>query len=275
MSLAISVLHGDFGRVALVEYDRSTVRHAQREAHLLMNLGGAAGTVSVGSRELSVDSASAVAVNPWREHGFRMAATGAKFRGVAVYFNPEWYQLGCESKELAFEFGRPSIRATKQISDNAHLLAAMLLNSPNRNALEASLFSLIQEVHEQSWRKVHGAQPLDRAMARFSDNRIRRSLSLLEANHSRRKGIDWLAPAVSLSRPQFFKLFKKQTGVSPNVYLNALRTERAIDRLVNSELPLREISRELGFSSQAGFTRFFASNVGVPPNAYRRAAHSV
>ena len=151
----------------------------------------------------------------------------------------------------------------------------MLLNDPQRSAFEDILFSLAQEAYEQSWRNVHGAQPLDRAMARFSDNRIRRSLSLLEENFGSGRGIDWLAPAVSLSRPQFFKLFKKQTGVSPNIYLNALRTERAIDRLVNTEVPLREISSDLGFSSQAGFTRFFTSNVGISPNAYRRAAHSV
>ncbi|MDE0111658.1 MAG: AraC family transcriptional regulator [Albidovulum sp.] len=275
MSTANSVVHGGFGRVALIELDRSTVRHAQKEAHLLVHLGGAGGTVSVGTRELSVDSTAAVAVNPWKEHGFRLEANGQKFRGVAIYFDKEWYQLRSESKDLAFEFGRPAIRATKQISDATHLIAEMLLNGLKKSGFESGLFSLVQEVYQQSWRNVHGAQPLDRALARFNDNRIRQSVTLLEDNFCSCRGIDWLAGAVRLSRPQFFKLFKKQTGVSPNVYLNALRTERAIDRLVNTEAPLREISSDLGFSSQAGFSRFFASIVGVSPNAYRRAAYTI
>ena len=32
---------------------------------------------------------------------------------------------------------------------------------------------------------------------------------------------------------------------------------------------------DLGFASQASFTRFFTSNVGIPPTDYRRVAHFV
>ncbi len=274
MSQAISVLHGDFGRIALVELDRPTVMHAQKEAHLMVHIGGAGGTAALVSREIPVDAATAVAVNPWQEHGFRIEPPGGNFRGIAVYFSSEWFLLGREPRELAFEFGRPSIRATRQIADGARQVATALLQGETGSAVEDILFALIRDAYEQSWQKVRGARLADRAMAKYNDNRIRRSVSLMEENLGGGRGIDWIASEMSLSRTWFFKLFKRQTGVSPNMYFNALRVERAIDRLVNTDIPLGEISNDLGFSAQTGFTRFFTSNVGVSPSAYRRVAYS-
>ena len=75
-----------------------------------------------------------------------------------------------------------------------------------------------------------------------------------------------------LSRPHFYKLFRIQTGVTPNLYLNTLLMEKALDCVVTSESPMADIASELGFSCQSVFTRFFAGNVGMAPTEYRRAA---
>ena len=48
--------------------------------------------------------------------------------------------------------------------------------------------------------------------------------------------------------------------------------ERALNSLVATEAPIADIGFDLGFSSQSGFTRFFAANVGMAPTDYRRAA---
>lgn len=78
-----------------------------------------------------------------------------------------------------------------------------------------------------------------------------------------------------LSRPHFYKLFRTQTGLTPNLFLNTILMERALDRLVRSEAPVAEIGFNLGFSSQSGFTKFFSANVGMAPTDYRRAAHVI
>ena len=64
--------------------------------------------------------------------------------------------------------------------------------------------------------------------------------------------MDELAREVGLSRPHFFKLFKMQMGITPNLYLNTLRAEHAIEdlmttvkvdhryRTLNWALPLRQ-----------------------------------
>ena len=59
--------------------------------------------------------------------------------------------------------------------------------------------------------------------------------------------------------------------MTPNLYLNTLIMEQALEALVASEAPIADIGFDLGFSSQSGFTRFFAANVGMAPTDYRRA----
>ena len=85
--------------------------------------------------------------------------------------------------------------------------------------------------------------------------------------------LDNVAREVGLSRPHFYKLFRVQIGLTPNLYLNALRMERAIDMLATSKEAVANIGFDLGFSSQASFSRFFISNGVVPPSAYRRSVH--
>ena len=84
--------------------------------------------------------------------------------------------------------------------------------------------------------------------------------------------IDTIARDAGLSRPHFYKLFRQHVGLTPNIYLNTLRMEAAIDRLTGTADPVTAIGLDLGFASQASFTRFFTTNVGVPPSDYRRAA---
>ena len=109
--------------------------------------------------------------------------------------------------------------------------------------------------------------------SRFSDYRVRRSLQLMQENFTDTMEMEYLAREVGLSRPHFFKLFKKQMGVTPNLYLNTLRSEKAIEYLMTTQKTVSDIGFDLGFSSQASFTRFFASNVGIPPSDYRRVAN--
>ncbi len=69
--------------------------------------------------------------------------------------------------------------------------------------------------------------------------------------------LEQIARESGLSRPHFFKLFKRQMGIIPNLYLNTLRMECAIERLTSTGETVTEIGDHLGFSSQASFTRFF------------------
>ena len=105
-----------------------------------------------------------------------------------------------------------------------------------------------------------------------TDFRVRKALKLISQALGGEIELDAIARQSGLSRPHFYKLFRAQTGVTPNLYVNTLLMEKALDTLVTTESPIADIGLDLGFSSQSGFTHFFAANVGMAPTDYRRAA---
>ncbi len=65
--------------------------------------------------------------------------------------------------------------------------------------------------------------------------------------------------------------FRKETGVTPIVYLNRCRVNQAKALLVSSRQSLAEVARAVGVSDRKYFERVFQREVGVSPSAYREA----
>ena len=104
---------------------------------------------------------------------------------------------------------------------------------------------------------------------------MRKSLRLLDDCLAQGIELDNVARDAGLSRPHFFKLFRENIGITPALYANTMRVERALDRLTSSQASVTDIGFELGFSSQSHFTHFFAANVGIAPTLYRTIARVV
>ena len=146
----------------------------------------------------------------------------------------------------------------------------MVCGAPSLGCLDGELRQLIDSCYEESWRIVE-LMP-ERRCAEVTDFRVRKCIKLMSDSPCAEIELDDIARESGLSRPHFYRLFRSQTGVTPNLYLNTLLMERALDALVATESPIADIGFDLGFSSQSGFTRFFAGNVGMAPTDYRRAA---
>lgn len=272
MSEALAVLHGDFGRAALYNIDRQMVTHAHREGHLIFYLSGAYGDLRVGDGRVLIDESAGVAISPWEPHDFGLAGVGACLN-LVLYIKPMWFLEASRSAEFALSFGAPRIERTRAVELAVTRLTGLLLEAESPSLFDGYLFELASLCYEQSWRGADDRGAALVARGRFSDYRVRRSLRLMQEKFTEDMEMDWLAKEAGLSRPHFFKLFRKQMGITPNIYLNTLRTEQAISDLMHSVKSVTEISFDLGFSSQASFTRFFTSNVGIPPSDYRRVAH--
>lgn len=81
--------------------------------------------------------------------------------------------------------------------------------------------------------------------------------------------LETMASQAGLSRPQFVRRFRKQTGASPARYVIGARTERARLLLRESEMSLSEIADALGYSDVYYFCRQFQSETGCPPGRFR------
>ena len=64
--------------------------------------------------------------------------------------------------------------------------------------------------------------------------------------------------------------FKKYTGTTIVAYINNLRLTYACNLLKNTTFPLWKISNDVGFQSQAHFTRLFKEKYGITPLQYRK-----
>ena len=80
------------------------------------------------------------------------------------------------------------------------------------------------------------------------------------------------AEVIGLSSKYFSRYFKQHANMSFNEYVYRTRISRAMDMLNNTNLSIKEICYETGFSSSAHFTKTFVKYVGITPTAYRNKA---
>jgi AraC-like DNA-binding protein/ligand-binding sensor protein len=78
-----------------------------------------------------------------------------------------------------------------------------------------------------------------------------------------------VARSVNESRFYFCKQFKKATGLSFTDYVSRVRTERAVNLLINPKLRVSEAAFESGFQSVTHFNRVFKRILGRTPTGYR------
>ncbi|MFD0914861.1 helix-turn-helix domain-containing protein [Pseudahrensia aquimaris] len=270
MSGAISVHHGAFGRAALYNLNKPIITHAHREAHLIFWLDGGEGQITLGDKSHRIDRNSAVAVSPWEPHSFEIDDPEKPLTTLTLYIKPMWFLENNRSAEPTLAFGRPLIDVTSPVATWVARLTSLLMEPEGSEMFDGFLFETTRQCFEQSWGTGNRQNRMSRFNERFLDYRVRRSIALMQENYCEAMEIDWVAKESGLSRPHFFKLFKRQMGITPNLYLNTLRAERAIDELMQTDKSVTEIAYDLGFSSQASFTRFFTTNVGIPPSDYRR-----
>jgi AraC-like DNA-binding protein len=83
-------------------------------------------------------------------------------------------------------------------------------------------------------------------------------------------GVDEMADAAGLSRYHFSRRFQQARGVSPARFLAELRMQEAV-RLIQTNLPVREVARRCGFRDPNYFCKAFRRSFGVSPGAFGRS----
>jgi AraC-like DNA-binding protein len=210
-----------------------------------------------------------VAVNPWEPHNYEPACAIGSYM-LVIYIRPAWFGGQHAPSGRPWRFGRSQIEVTARISGCVDRAVSLLLAGGSPCVFEGTLFDLVSEAFAQSWELLPPAAA--NAAGHISDFRVRKSINILQQNLCSEIDLDRVAGESGLSRPHFFKLFRDHLGVSPRLFWNSMRMDHAIGELTATTKSVTEISVEMGFSSPCSFSRFFASNVGIAPTDYRRAA---
>lgn len=100
--------------------------------------------------------------------------------------------------------------------------------------------------------------------------RVTKSIEFMKSHLSEPLKIATLAALVNLSRSHYTTSFKRVTGYAPLSYLNHLRMQRAVQLLNTTDLSIKRISDQLGFSDQFYFSRAFRKMHNHSPSEHRR-----
>ncbi|MFJ4588545.1 AraC family transcriptional regulator [Pseudomonas moraviensis] len=133
------------------------------------------------------------------------------------------------------------------------------------DSLSQALFTLILRAHLA--RADHDKSTL----ALLGDQRLGRICQAILADPAHEWTIEAMADTANMSRATFMRTFARVAGVSPWVMLTQLRMELAFSLLSHSHLGLNDIAVQVGYQSQAAFSKKFKEIYGEAPGKIRRA----
>ena len=106
-------------------------------------------------------------------------------------------------------------------------------------------------------------------LAGLRDRHIGRALNLLHEQPMRDWTLDQLAKDVGVSRSSLAERFTSFVGTPPMQYLQKWRLQIAASKLSEGVSSIATIGAEIGYESEAAFSRAFKKAVGMPPAEWR------
>lgn len=105
----------------------------------------------------------------------------------------------------------------------------------------------------------------------LADAVVQTAVQYLQDNLAQRFEVRDVAAQVNLSERQLSRIFLKATGTSILAYLTRLRMERAMQLLLNSELPIKQVAAAVGYPDTHYFTTLFGRHTRTTPGVFRRS----
>ena len=99
---------------------------------------------------------------------------------------------------------------------------------------------------------------------------VEEALRYIENNYAHTVNIQVIADHLNIERTYLYRLFKDITGTSPQEYLLDYRIRRACSLLKETDLPISDIARSVGYDDALYFSRLFKQKKGQTPTQYRK-----
>lgn len=132
--------------------------------------------------------------------------------------------------------------------------------------LQMSFVRLLLRLSESAASSARRAHPY---AEKFSNGLVRKVDIFLGDLQDRELDVKLLAASLHLSYAHVAREFKRHTGRTILQRMTEIRLNKAIDLLLHSDLSMREVAEQAGFSSAYYFSRVFKAAQGVNPTRYR------
>jgi AraC family transcriptional regulator, glycine betaine-responsive activator len=110
-----------------------------------------------------------------------------------------------------------------------------------------------------------------RAQIGVSHESLIKVAQLMEDNIEKPLSLDEIAAATGLSRRQIERLFKRHLNCVPKRYYLQMRLRRARELLLQTSMPIIDITTACGFQSPPHFSRCYRAQFGCPPSSERQS----
>ncbi|TBL76238.1 AraC family transcriptional regulator [Paenibacillus thalictri] len=122
------------------------------------------------------------------------------------------------------------------------------------------VYELMRQMHEQTI-SVTKPDPVEQAI-RYMHERYKDPVTL-----------ESLAEMLDCSTRQLLRMFKNRVSASPIDYLIQFRMDKAKERLLHTDLTLKEIADSVGYADSYYFSRIFKKYTGFAPKDFKLWAH--
>lgn len=102
-----------------------------------------------------------------------------------------------------------------------------------------------------------------------TQHRLAHLIETLKQSPEKNFSIEQLAEKACMSKANFFRAFKKETGLSPVDFINKTKLERSLTLLRETDWGLGAIAYDLGYSSTNYYIRIFRRQYGITPVQFR------
>ena len=100
-------------------------------------------------------------------------------------------------------------------------------------------------------------------------NHVQNAIAYIEYNYGRGINVNNISSQLGLDRTYFYRIFKKETGKTPNEFLTEYRIKKA-KALIAMGVDFKNIANSIGLKDVYHFSKLFKKLVGISPSEYRK-----
>ena len=194
------------------------------------------------------------------------------------------YSLACDDKrlleepfdQLPYDFSYLE-RIHSDVSMHQTILSLIELGGSCSSFASLQADSMIRKLFEDLLQKNIGAFKSSeniRAIKPSTRIEIFKRLSLakewMEENFHNDITLEAIATIAAMNSQHFLRMFKQAYFITPHQYLIELRLTKARSLLENTDSPISEICRSIGFESIYSFSILFKTRFGMAPSYFRK-----
>lgn len=256
-------------------FERSWHHHPEYE--LLLVTGGS-GTRYVGDSVEAFQNGDLVLLGPRLPHAWvsqkeggvafseRASSTYVQFKGSM--FASAFSAL--PEMEGVLDVLQRSARGLKVVGNTKKLCVAILEGMPEAGSAQAllDLVRILDLIAGGTVRYLSSQDFLAQSVP-FKSRRMMRIHRYLSDRMDEEIRLDEAAGLVNMTKTSFCRFFREQTNLTFTVYSNRLKVDFARKLLRDTEMQVKEIGYECGFTSISYFNQVFKKYTGLSPRQYR------